>query len=184
MTLALATCASVPALAADDRLLLPALGVAAVPVVWSDPAVDWAGYDGVVIRSCWDYHLQPEAFEEWTRRLEGVGVPVWNPPEVLRWNARKTYLRDLAQTGVPTVPTRFVEPDAAPDLGRLLRRVQTDHGGLARLADPPPDLVEGGFQLMELELLEPGLFLSLDSRAPGRFARAIVAARAPAAAQE
>ena len=31
-----------------------------------------------------------------------------NPPAVLRWNSDKIYLRDLADAGVPTVPTSWV----------------------------------------------------------------------------
>jgi hypothetical protein len=36
-------------------------------------------------------------------------------------------------------------------------------------------LVKGGFMLMELELIEPQLFLGADAGAPDRFADAIVA---------
>ena len=66
----------------------------------------------------------PDAFDAWIGRLEQEGVPVWNPPEVLRWNARKTYLKELEAAGIPTVPTRFIEEEgtsleADPRRGRL-----------------------------------------------------------------
>jgi hypothetical protein len=39
-------------------------------------------------------------------------VRVVNSPATLRWNIDKRYLRDLEEDGVPTVPTRWVEPGA------------------------------------------------------------------------
>lgn len=31
-----------------------------------------------------------------------------NPQSLIRWNLEKTYLRDLAQQGIPTIPTEYV----------------------------------------------------------------------------
>ncbi|AHG93668.1 hypothetical protein J421_6133 (plasmid) [Gemmatirosa kalamazoonensis] len=122
-TVALATSAAYPELAPDDRLLLAPLArrdVRAEPVVWDDPTVRWTDYGAVVVRSCWDYHLRADAFARWIDRLEGAGVPLWNPPRVLRWNADKRYLRDLARDGVPTVPTRWADGSTRESLAELL----------------------------------------------------------------
>src|SRR5436305_2774518 len=100
--IALATYGRAPALAPDDQLLLPALGsraVAAEPVVWSSHSPVWTAFDAVVLRSCWDYHLHSDAFHAWLDRLERSGVAVWNAPSLVRWNANKRYLLDLAQCG-------------------------------------------------------------------------------------
>lgn len=124
MRFALATYRELPLLAADDQLLQTALlrrGYAADAVVWDDPTVDWQRYDAVVVRSCWDYHRRPDDFRGWIDRLERLGVRLWNPPALLRWNLDKRYLRDLADRGVPVVPTVYLERGAAPDLGALLR---------------------------------------------------------------
>ena len=105
---ALATYESAPDLAPDDRPLVPALadlGIRGEPAVWSDASRDWESYDAVVIRSCWDYHLRVAEFFAWLDRLESGGVRVWNPPALVRWNADKRYLLDLARRGVPTIPT-------------------------------------------------------------------------------
>jgi glutathione synthase/RimK-type ligase-like ATP-grasp enzyme len=120
---ALATYSKFPALTDDDRPLVPALagrGVEAHAVVWDDPHVDWTAFAAVVIRSCWDYHLRHDDFLAWVAALERAGVPVWNPPAVLRWNAEKTYLRDLAERGVPVVPTRWIERGSAATLCDVL----------------------------------------------------------------
>src|SRR5437867_1529723 len=85
--IALATSAKLPTLNDDDRLLVPALaelGVAAGPAVWDSPDVCWEEFQGVLVRSCWDYHHRLEEFLAWVSRLERAGVPVWNPPAVLR----------------------------------------------------------------------------------------------------
>jgi glutathione synthase/RimK-type ligase-like ATP-grasp enzyme len=280
---ALVTCRAYPQLAEDDRLLRDALmagGVVAEPVVWDEAAVDWAGFDAAVVRSTWDYHLRAEAFDVWIGGLERMGVPLWNPPDVLRWNSRKTYLHELETAGIPTVPTRFVEQGGAPlasvlqetgwdevvvkpvvsasayetwrasratlaqDAARYARlvaegavmvqpflsgimtdgewslcffagryshavlkrprpgdfRVQADHGGEYTSAQASRQLVaeaeaalraagrptlyarvdgcvmDGTFRLMELELLEPGLFLATDTGAADRFADAVIRA--------
>src|SRR5690349_10064102 len=100
----LATYDRLPALAPDDATLLPALarlGVEADARVWSDADAWRRPPDLVVVRSCWDYHRRLAEFEAWLDRLGAAGVRVGNPPHVLRWNARKRYLLDLAARGVP-----------------------------------------------------------------------------------
>jgi len=112
--IALATYASLPAGAADEQPLiecLAALGVRARPSVWDDPSISWREYDGVIVRSCWDYHLRHDDFFRWVDQVTGAGVPIWNSPTVLRWSSRKTYLHDLEIGGVRTVPTVWLLPD-------------------------------------------------------------------------
>ena len=77
--------------------------------VWNDPDVDWTRFELVVIRSTWDYTSDVGAFLAWSERLERV----CNPWPVLSWNTDKTYLRDLADAGIPVVPTRWSAPGDA-----------------------------------------------------------------------
>src|SRR2546430_2965616 len=107
--IALATGAKLPTLNEDDLLLVPPLrelGVTAVPAVWDSPDVCWEEFQGVVVRSCWDYHHRLEEFLGWVVRLERAGIPLWNPPAGLRWDSHKGYPRGLAARGVPVVATR------------------------------------------------------------------------------
>ena len=109
--IAFATWAGAPGLTPDDRLALPALaaaGVDVVPAVWSDPAVDWRRFHAVVLRSTWDYHHRADEFRAWLDRLETNDVALWNPVSLARWNMDKRYLRDLAERGVPIVPTAWL----------------------------------------------------------------------------
>jgi glutathione synthase/RimK-type ligase-like ATP-grasp enzyme len=121
--LAFATWRGLPELTADDRLAAEALrrrGATVHPLLWDAPGVDGAGFDAVIVRSVWDYHLRPVEFLAWVERLERAGTLLLNPPAVLRWNHHKSYLRDLAARGVATVPTVWLERGAEVDLGGLL----------------------------------------------------------------
>jgi glutathione synthase/RimK-type ligase-like ATP-grasp enzyme len=278
--LALATSSKYPNLTTDDRLLLDPLskhGLQTSPAIWNDPSQDWSSYAAVVIRSCWDYHLHSEEFLDWIAQLESANIPVFNPATLLRWNADKSYLRDLEAKGIAIVPTFWPEDTgefslenklheldwpkavvkprisatayrtelvtkenaaAAQPLFDDLRRgsgvmlqkfmngiategewslmffagtfshavlkqpkpgdfrVQNDFGGTAQVDDPPPQVLatatdainavdptiyarvdgvvdKGQFHLMELELIEPMLFLADHSEAPRRFTAAI-----------
>jgi glutathione synthase/RimK-type ligase-like ATP-grasp enzyme len=267
----------------DDELAYEPLrerGWAVEAIPWSRPAVAWGAYDAVVIRSPWDYVKAPDAFLDVLREIERAGTALFNPLGLVRWNLQKTYLRDLAERGVPVVPTIWRDrlgpselPQLFEELGaseivvkpvlgvnadgayRLDRRtareqadsiesyfrsralmaqpfaagitaegefslfyfngehshtvlktpasgdfrVQEEHGGqiravqaedalraagdaaLAAIGEAPlyartdfvraPD--EAGFWLMELELIEPSLYLRMDARAPWRFASAL-----------
>lgn len=122
---AFATYDAHPAIGADDQLLADALarrGIRSVPAVWSDPAVDWSSHAAVLVRSCWDYHLRAAEFFSWTSRLGAEAVRVFNAADLLRWNAEKTYLRDLERDGVRIVPTEWIERGAAPSLDEIRNR--------------------------------------------------------------
>src|SRR5688500_7794772 len=108
MHVAFVTSRAHPTLTRDDLLAAAACtarGLRISPALWDGPEVPWASFDAVVLRSTWDYHRRSAEFNEWLTMLEDVGVPVWNPVPLLRWNANKRYLRDLARRGVATVPT-------------------------------------------------------------------------------
>ena len=115
-SVALATCREFPLLDDEDRLLLPALaalGIDAMPAVWTDDTVDWASFDAVVLRETWDYSGDRPAFLAWVHRVAAVSQ-LLNPASVVEWNTDKRYLRDLASAGVPVVPTVFLEPGDDP----------------------------------------------------------------------
>ena len=119
----IATYGRAPLLAPDDQLLIPVLssiGIDAEPVVWSNRAAVWTAFDAVIIRSCWDYHLHGAAFHAWLDRLEESGVVVWNSHATVRWNADKKYLLDLAERGVPTIPTRVVPRGRLGEVERIV----------------------------------------------------------------
>ena len=280
MRLTLLTCAAKPGLSDDDRLVAEALdrrGVDVQVCPWSSLEIGQAG-DVAVLRSTWDYHLAFVEFTAWLAETERRAMPLLNPSPLVRWNASKLYLRDLAAAGVTLPQTVWLDaPDRAgiakalaaagwdravlkpcvsasahattlvtPDTwlrdeaieplrshGALLQRyvseierrgelsvvffdggfshavlkrpragdfrVQFEFGGTEtpvaptsaersfaeRVLDACPEVpayarvdivtTTSGPVLMELELIEPVLFLASDADAPDRFARAILA---------
>jgi len=113
--IALASCAEMPGLDEEGRLLLGALrdrGADAQPVVWDgdDP---WERFDLVVLRGTWDYAERIGEFLAWTDHVATVSR-LLNPAPVVRWNTDKRYLAGLERAGVPIVPTQFLEPGDEP----------------------------------------------------------------------
>ena len=82
-------------------------------VVWDDPAVDWADFDLVIVRSTWDYSGRRPEFLKWARGVEEV-TTLANPVRCLAKNTDKTYLRQFALRGIPTIPTVWFEPGDDP----------------------------------------------------------------------
>jgi glutathione synthase/RimK-type ligase-like ATP-grasp enzyme len=105
----------------DDQAIeeLSRRGVAVDEVPWEAPSVDWGRYDGVIIRTTWDYQRHLDRFLAVLDGIERQGVPLANPLALVRWNARKTYLADLAARGVPIVPTRFGHGLTSAELAAL-----------------------------------------------------------------
>ena len=109
-----------PSKDADLPVLVAALreaGAEAEAVCWDDGDVDWAGYDLAVIRSTWDYSWRAAEFVAWAERCAKV-TRLANPAEVVRWNTDKRYIGELAEAGVPVVPTRYLAPGDPADLPR------------------------------------------------------------------
>src|SRR5439155_1601956 len=174
--IALATSAKLPTLNDDDRLLIPALaelGLGAVPAVWDSPDVCWEEFQGVLVRSCWDYHHR---LEELLRAGDVMVQPFIDE------------VRDPGEWSIIFLGGRFSHAvrkrPAAADY-----RVQWEFGGTAAPMAPPARLVadaaavmaalpghplyarvdgverDGRLMLMELELIEPHLFLGWDADA-------------------
>lgn len=93
----------------DDGLAIGVLGdrgVAVDEAPWRGQA-DWSAYDGVVVRTPWDYQHDPAGFLAVLDDVVAAGVPLANSLAVIRWNLHKGYLRDLDSAGVAIVPTQW-----------------------------------------------------------------------------
>lgn len=101
-----------PAEAVDFPLLAAACaehGLALTVVHWDDPTLPAQGFDAALIRSCWDYHERPDVFVRALETLQARGARVFNSPDIVGWNGRKTYLIELAERGAPTIDTLWLE---------------------------------------------------------------------------
>ena len=102
----------------EDGLVVDALtrrGAAVERVAWSDPEVDWAGFDIALIRQTWDYFERYPEFLDWLGRAEAL-TRIVNPAALIRWNADKRYMLELERAGVPIVPTLLFARGSAPGL--------------------------------------------------------------------
>ena len=81
-----------------------------VDVPWNDHDVDWNAFAAVVIRSPWDYQDHAAEFLIVLETIEQSSARLLNSSDVVRWNLRKSYLRDLEERGVVIVPTIWCDP--------------------------------------------------------------------------
>lgn len=112
MRVAVATCQHPPEPDPDEELLLAALrgaGLEATVLAWDDGAAldAFRAQDLVVLRSTWNYYEHVDAFVAWVASV-GAATTVLNPPSIVAWNVKKTYLRELEKRGVDVVPTELV----------------------------------------------------------------------------
>lgn len=92
---------------------LAAHGVTAEVHPW-DADVDWGAAALVAVRTTWDYSGRLDEFLAWARDVHAA-TRLRNPLAVLEWNTHKRYLLDLADAGVPIVPTTLLPRGAADD---------------------------------------------------------------------
>ena len=117
------TCVRPPEPDPDEPLLrdgLRAAGVDAHVRAWDDPAFDAGEFDLLVLRSTWNYYKHIDRFLAWCDAT-GKASRLLNPPDVVRANAHKGYLRELDGRGLAVVPTVWVDRGQAPDLGSVMR---------------------------------------------------------------
>jgi len=102
---------SAPQLTDDGQAVRQQLeqqGITVDPLLWTDRSVDWASYDAVLFRSCWEYHTDPDQFRTLLAELSTADVAVSNPTTAIEWNMHKSYLLDLAAAGISTPSTVVV----------------------------------------------------------------------------
>lgn len=110
----------------------------------------------------WGYHMRVTEWHALLDRLEASGVAALNPVPLLRWNSDKSYLAELAEAGIATVPTMAV--DALDETALTSARmkfgcvelvvkppVSAGADGTYRLTvgDPIPDAVAGHRMLIQ-----------------------------------
>lgn len=104
---------------------LIAAGAKVEPLTWTK-ADHFEGFDLILPLVAWGYHLRYDQWLAFLDRVEDAGVAMLNPPALLRWNGDKAYLAELADAGVPTVPTLAVESCCDADLEEARRRFESD----------------------------------------------------------
>lgn len=101
-------------------------GFSLTPVRWVEPGVDWTRFAAVMVNCAWDYQDRHDDFLATLDRIAALGVPVFNDPATVRWNIRKTYLREIEDKGVPVIPTLWPETPVADDITRAMDAFGSD----------------------------------------------------------
>jgi hypothetical protein len=89
---------------------LEELGASSTLVSWDDPGVGWSAFGTVLISSTWDGVDRPGEYLAWIERVAAVSV-LLNPAPIIEWALDKVHQRELAEAGIPLVPTQWVESD-------------------------------------------------------------------------
>jgi hypothetical protein len=111
---------SEPPFTPDDQLAVDCLremGHTVEAVVWGMSTEELSNFDGLVMRSPWDYMDTDKSrarFIEWLRELELSDISVQNSPELMLWLGDKHYLADFQSVGIPIVPTEFLPAGTDP----------------------------------------------------------------------
>ncbi len=120
--ISLITYEALPGLDPDDLLLKSSLeqkGYEVQALVWDDESVNWPLQGACVLRSTWDYHLKYDKFCRWINELAKTNL-LLNQAEIVLWNSKKTYLKELAEAGLPVIPTVFIEKSTKESLAPIL----------------------------------------------------------------
>ncbi len=90
-----------PELVADDQLVFPALkkiGFSVKPIIWDQlDETSFDDVDGLIFRSCWNYHKKHSAFIDFLKSLKAFKRPIFNSLEITEWNIDKKYLLELGK---------------------------------------------------------------------------------------
>ncbi|MEE1655775.1 hypothetical protein VB618_06175 [Microvirga sp. CF3062] len=122
----IATCSEYPHPTPNLEALLGALraeGMEATYLPWkTTPLETFIATDAVLPLCCWDYYDDPGRFLAWIDALQARGARLLNPPELLRWNFRKTYLLELAAVGLAVPKTIRVTDSSADTVAQVMEQ--------------------------------------------------------------
>ena len=127
MRIAFATSEETIHLTDQDRVLAGNFrdrGVEVTPVIWSDTNWHMQDFHAIIIRSCWDYHLQVNRFLQWVKTVSTLKIPLFNQAPLIQWNYHKSYLQDLSEQGVTIIPTRWYRAEDRPAIAAVMDELE------------------------------------------------------------
>lgn len=146
-------------------------GLELVELDWRAPLAEFEGVDAVLLGTAWDYQDHLDSFLSKLEALTARGVSVFNPPEIVRWNADKRYLAELEKRGARIVPTVWADDVTRADVlaamdcfgaDRVVVKRQVGAGGLGQHSFTRDALPEEGWTLGRAAMIQPFLPAILD----------------------
>ena len=104
-------------------------GITAEAAPWTDHVEDASGLTGyplVLPLIVWGYHRDHARWMHACATWAAAGVQMLNPPSVIGWNSDKSYLGRLADKGVATLPTVWVDGANQADVDAAFGRFGTE----------------------------------------------------------
>jgi len=121
--IAVVTCVELPEPDPDQEPLLDGLrgaGMQPKMLAWDDPNANPGDFDLCIMRSCWNYYINPAGFLAFVDRAATASQLV-NPIDVVHWNLHKRYLKKLQAADVPIIPTVWLDDREPGDLSETMR---------------------------------------------------------------
>lgn len=146
-------------------------GLDLVEIDWRAPLTDFEGLAMVLLGTAWDYQDHPTEFLVRLEALAASGIAVCNPPQVVRWNTEKTYLRELEERGANIVPTAWLEDAGREDIlaamemfgtGRVVVKRQVGAGGLGQHSFTRESLPDRNWRMGRACMIQPFLSSVVD----------------------
>jgi hypothetical protein len=148
------------------RPAFEAAGMELVEIDWRAPLEAFDGMALVLLGTAWDYQDHLAEFLARLEALEAAGIAVCNPPEMVRWNGDKRYLKQLAAAGVPAIPTLWFDDAGRSDVAialdafaapRVVVKRQVGAGGLGQHSFTHDALPEPAWRMGHACLIQPFL---------------------------
>lgn len=137
-----------------------------VEIDWRVPLEAFADITLVMLGTAWDYQDHAEEFAEKLEALAKQGTIVCNSPDVVRWNADKRYLENLASAGAQTVPTLWHDNPLRADIvsafdhfgiDRVVAKRRVGAGALGQHSFTPANLPPPDWQMGHAAMIQPFL---------------------------
>ncbi|MGB7409179.1 MAG: hypothetical protein WA908_11800 [Pontixanthobacter sp.] len=148
------------------RPAIEARGGTFAEIEWRAPVADFAAFDLTLLGTAWDYQDHAAEFLAKLEAIEAGGTIVCNPPDLVRWNTDKRYLRELENAGTRTIPTVWHDnPDrvdiesAFANFGceKLVVKRQIGAGGVGQHIFDASDLPDADWRMGHAAMLQPFL---------------------------
>ena len=120
----------------------------------------------MLLGTAWDYQDHLPEFLAKLEALQERGITVCNPPEVVRWNGDKRYLKQLGEAGPPTIPTLWFDKVGKSEVAialdafeadRVVVKRQVGAGGLGQHSFSRDALPETGWSMGYPAMIQPFL---------------------------